>query len=376
MRAVVDAFTRLTGHRPEGVWSSPGRVNLIGDHTDYNDGLVLPVAIDRSATLAARVRDDGLVRCASLQMRDEVTVAVVEIVPGRVNGWASYPLGVLWAMDQAGPAVPGLDIVIDSEIPVGAGLGSSAAVEVALALAVAELSGRELGHDELARCCQAGEQSVAGAPTGLMDQLAVLDGRAGHALFLDCRSLARELVPFAVDDAAAMLLVIDTIVVHGTSGAGYRARRDECARAAQHLGVPSLREATLDDVNSQLTGVMQRRARHVITENDRVAHTAELLRGGELREIGPLLVASHASLRDDFEVSCSELDLAVEAATAAGAWGARMTGAGFGGCAIALVPSEAVDDVAHAVRVAFARQRYAAPTIFPVTTADGARRCG
>ena len=302
-------------------------------------------------------------------------MAVADIAPGRVEGWAAYPFGVLWAMGQAGVAVPGFDIVIDSSVPVGAGLGSSAAVEVALALMVAELARAELTHDELARCCQAGEQSLAGAPTGLMDPLAVLESRAGHALFLDCRSLARELVPFGVDDASATVLVIDTTVVHGTGGAGYRSRRQECTQAARQLGVPSLREATLADVESRLTGVLQRRARHVVTENDRVARTAELLRGGDLREIGPLLVASHASLRDDYEVSCSELDLAVEAATAAGAWGARMTGAGFGGCAIALVSPERRDDVAEAVRVAFARQRYAAPNVFGVATADGAHRC-
>ncbi len=374
MNAVIEAFTRLTGHRPEGIWSAPGRVNLIGEHTDYNDGLVLPVAIDRTAMVAVRVRGDHVVRCTSLQMPTEATVAVRDIVPGRVEGWASYPLGVLWAMGRAGLAIPGMDLVIDSEVPVGAGLGSSAAVEVALALAVAELAGQELTHEDLARHCQAGEQAVAGAPTGLMDQLAVLDGRARRALFLDCRSLARELVPFDVDDTAATLLVIDTTVVHGTAGTGYRSRREECRQACRNLGVPSLRETTLAEVESRLSGVLQRRARHVVTENHRVAETAELLRRGELQRIGPLLEASHASLRDDFEVSCPELDLAVDAAIGAGAWGARMTGAGFGGCAIALVSTESVDQVADAVRAAFARQQYPEPTVFAVATADGAHR--
>jgi galactokinase len=373
--AVVDAFTRRTGHSAAGVWCSPGRVNLIGEHTDYNDGLVLPLAIDRSTWVAVGLRDDGLVHCVSLQMPGEVTVAVTDIVPGRVDGWASYPLGALWAMNRAGLPVPGIDVVIDSEIPIGAGLGSSAAVEVALGLAVADLAGAQLSADELARYCQAGEQSVAGAPTGLMDQLAVLESRTGHALFLDCRSLDRELVPFAVGDGAATLLVIDTGVVHGTSGGGYRARRDDCAQAARRLGVPSLREATLDDVDSRLTGVLQRRARHVVTENERVRRAAALLRDGETEQVGALLTAGHASLREDFEVSCPELDLAVDVAIGSGAWGARMTGAGFGGCAIALLPADRADDVAAAVRAAFAREGYAAPAVFPVTTADGAHRC-
>ncbi len=376
MTAVVDAFMRLTGHPPDGVWAAPGRVNLIGEHTDYNDGLVLPLAIDRAARVAVGRRGDRMVRCASQQTADEITVSVADIVPGGVAGWAAYPLGVLWAMHRAGLPVPGVDVVIDSDIPMGAGLGSSAAVEVGLALAVAELAGVVVSHDELARFCQAGEQAVAGAPTGLMDQLAVLDSAARHALFLDCRSLARELVPLATLGTSATLLVVDTTVVHGTSRPGYRARREECTEAARELGVTSLRDATLDGVHSQLSGVLQRRARHVVTENDRVARTAALLRADRLPQIGPLLAASHASLRDDFEVSCPELDLAVEAGLAAGAWGARMTGAGFGGCAIALAPSQRAEAVAEAVSGAFMRQGYATPKIFPVVTADGARRTG
>ncbi len=369
---VAGAFTRLTGHRPAGLWASPGRVNLIGEHTDYNDGLVLPMAIDRSATLAAGIRADRLVRCSSRQLTGEVTMALDGIVPGRVEGWARYPFGVLWAMARAGVEVPGLDIVIDSQISVGAGLGSSAAVEVALALAAAELSGAELTNDRLARLCHEGEESVAGAPTGVMDQLAVLECRSGHALLLDCRDLARELVPFG--GGVATIVVIDTTMVHDTAGAGYRARREECAEAVRRLGVRSLRETTLAEVDTRLTGVLRRRARHVVSENERVARTAELLRGGDLRRVGPLLSASHASLRDDYEVSCPELDLAVDASLSGGAWGARMTGAGFGGCAIALVPTDGREAVTAAVLEAFARQRYAVPAVFEVASADGAHR--
>ena len=373
--AVTDAFRRVTGHRPDGVWSSPGRINLIGEHTDYNDGLVLPLAIDRTARVAVGLRRDPAVRCTSLQFAGEVSTALGDIAPGRVGGWAAYPLGVLWAMARAGFPVPGVDLLIDSDIPAGAGLGSSAAVEVAIALAVAELSGQTLSSSDLARCCQAGEESIAGAPTGLMDQLAVLEGGIGHALLLDCRTLERELVPFHPAEAGATLLVIDTTVVHATSGEGYRARRDECRQAARELGVSSLRDASLEEVSSSLTGVLVRRARHVVTENARVARTADLLRSGGLRAIGELLDQSHASLRDDFEVSCPELDLAAETARSAGAWGARMTGAGFGGSAVALVPSGQGDAVTDALRTAFADGGYRAPTVFPVTTADGARRC-
>jgi galactokinase len=376
VEAVVEAHQRVAGRDPDGVWASPGRVNLIGEHTDYNDGLVLPLAIDRTARVAVSLRGDATVRCVSLQITGQVAMAVADITPGRARGWAAYPLGVLWALGRAGLAVPGLDLVIDSEVPVGAGLGSSAAVEVAVALAVTELTGQPLPADELARCCRAGEQAIAGAPTGLMDQLAVLEGRAGHALLLDCRSLGRELVPFEPADAEATLLVIDTTVTHATSGEGFWTRRDECARAAGELGVPSLRDADLEDVERRLAGVLARRARHVVTENRRVVQAAELLRGGALQALGPLLDASHASLRDDFEVSCAELDLAVEAARSAGAWGARMTGAGFGGCAIALVPSARCAALTDAVRTAFAEHAYRIPDVFAVTSAGGARRCG
>ncbi|HSP65707.1 MAG TPA: galactokinase [Candidatus Deferrimicrobium sp.] len=375
MSSVVDAFRRLTGHVPDGVWSSPGRANLIGEHTDYNQGLVLPWAIDRSARLAIGVRSDRTVRCASRQMAGEVTMAVDDILPGRVEGWARYPFGVLWAMVAAGADVPGCDVVIDSDVPVGAGLGSSAAVEVALALAVAELAGATFTRDELAHLCQAGEQSMAGAPTGLMDPLAVLESQAGYALLLDCRDLSRGLVPFAAGTDVTVL-VVDTRVVHDTAGAGYRARREECADAARLLRLPSLREATLAEVDSRLDGVLLRRARHVVTENERVARTAALLRAGQVRRVGPLLTASHASLRDDYQVSCPELDTAVDAAVAAGAWGARMTGAGFGGCAIALLSPASSEAVAEAARAAFARQGYAEPALFAVASADGARRVG
>jgi galactokinase len=351
-------------------------VNLIGDHTDYNDGLALPVSIHRSAVVAAGMRSDGVARCLSLQVRREVSVDLDGIAPGMPPVWASPLLGVIWALQRRGVAVPGVDVVVDSDIPIGGGLASSAALAVATALAVTELTGQRLAVDIVARCCQEGEALIAGAPTGLMDQLAVLEGRAGHAVFLDCRTLERNLVAFRPEDVSASVLVIDTAVPHSNAGAGYSTRRAESAQAAAKLGIASLRDATAAAVEERLHGVHRRRARHVVTENGRVSRAVDLLRRSRLREFGALLDESHESLRDDYEVSCDELDIAVEAARAAGAWGARMTGAGFGGCALALVPSGAHEAVTEAVEVAFARRRHRAPAVFEVSSADGARRCG
>jgi galactokinase len=370
----VAAFRRLTTAEPDGVWSAPGRVNLIGEHTDYSAGLVLPVTVDRALTVAARLRGDDVVRVVSLQVRGEVQMALGDIQPGHIHGWASYPLGTIWALQQAGFAIGGVDLVFDSDIPIGGGLASSAALEVATGLALSELSGQPMTPLELARCCQAGENSIAGAPTGVMDQAALLCGGAGHALLLDCRTLTTELLPWRPHDVGLALLVIDTGVRHANSGPGYRARHQQCAQAAAALGVATLRDATADSVSRILTGVLQRRAAHVVGENQRVAEVAALLRAQRLREVGPLFDASHASLRDDYQVSCPELDLAVDAARTAGAVGARMTGGGFGGSAIALVDLAGVATVSMAVAEAFARRGYRSPRIFAVVAAAGAHR--
>jgi galactokinase len=373
--AAVAAYQQMTRRMPDGVWSSPGRVNLIGDHTDYNDGLALPVAIDRSAVVAAGLRDDLLVRCASRQMAAEVAVALDDIGPGVAAGWASPVLGALWGLRRAGVALPGIDLVVDSDIPLGGGLASSAALAVGVALAVTELTGQRIAHDDLARCCRNGEAAIGGAPTGLLDQLAVLSGRAGHAVFLDCQNLDRELIAFRPAEVSAALVVIDTAVPHSNSGAGYRARREQSAQAAAVLGVHSLRDATEQAVEQHLHGMLQRRARHVVTENARVRRIVDLLRTGQVHAIGGVLDESHASLRDDYEVSSPELDVAVVAAREGGAWGARLTGAGLGGCALALVPEYARETLAGSVHAAFARQGFGTPTVFEVSTADGARRC-
>jgi galactokinase len=371
--AAVAAFRQRTAAEPAGAWTAPGRVNLIGEHTDYSGGLVLPIAVDRAVVVAAGLRDDEVVRLASLQVPGEVRMSLSEIQVGDITGWASYPLGTLWALHRAGIALCGIDLVFDSDIPLGGGLASSAALEVATALAYTELSEQQMSMLALAQCCQAGENAIAHAPTGVMDQVVVLGGRAGHALLLDCRTLTSEQVAWRPDTSSLALVVIDTAVRHDNSAAGYRSRREQCAQASAALGVHTLRDATIESV-ATLPFMLQRRARHVVTENQRVIEVAALLRAGRIADVGALLDAGHASLRDDHEVSCAELDLAVEVARGAGALGARMTGGGFGGCAIALVHIDRVDVVSAAVRAAFADRRFRLPNIFAVISADGAHR--
>ncbi|MBG6180334.1 galactokinase [Arthrobacter sp. CAN_A1] len=372
------AFTERYGDEPAGVWAAPGRVNLIGEHTDYNEGFVLPFAIDHSTRVAAALRTDRTVRVAStFSGAGEVTVNLDELQPGSVTGWAAYPVGVLWALEQAGHRLPGLDLLIDSSVPVGAGLSSSAAIECAVAVAANELAGTGLSAPELALVGQRAENEMVGAPTGVMDQSASLLGRSGHAVFLDCRSLKAQLVPLPLADAGLTLLVIDTRVSHSHSTGGYADRRASCERGAELMGVSSLRELRVADL-AEAAGTLDeetfRRVRHVVTENARVEDMVGILAAKGPGAIGALLDASHASMRDDFEISCPELDLAVDSARSNGALGARMTGGGFGGAAIALTPHDDVERVIAAVEEAFAAAGYAAPAIFAVLPADGAGR--
>jgi galactokinase len=403
-RRLAAAFRERTGRDPEGVWAAPGRVNLIGEHTDYNDGFVLPFAIDRVVLAAARRREDGRLRLWSLQPEKPADLELAEVGPGRPDGWSAYPAGVAWALGQAGVRIGGADLVVDGDVPAGAGLSSSAALECATAAALAELHGVRLDRRaptgsarrlddrldpewlaaseedtriRLATVARRAENEVVGVPSGAMDQMISMLGRAGHALFLDTRSLEVEQVPFRPETAGLRLVVIDTRAGHRLVDGAYADRRAACQAAAAALGVPALRDATLEQVEAA-AGVLGhhglRRARHVVTENARVLEAVELLRTGQLWRLGPLLAASHASLRDDFEVSSPELDTAVEAAAGAGAVGARMTGAGFGGSALALVPAGLVRRVADRVGVAFADAGLAAPEVFAVTPSDGARR--
>lgn len=371
---LVEAFSLRYGRPPAGIWQAPGRVNLMGEHTDYNDGFVLPAALDRTTMAAVAVREDGVARVFSTSEPDVVEIEMAGIGPGAVSGWSAYALGVLWALREEGVTVPGIDIGIDSVVPTGAGLSSSAALEGAVALAVAELSTATLDRKALAQACRRAENEVVGAPTGVMDQMAALCGRAGHALFLDCRSLAVEQVPLDLASADLALLVIDTKVKHALVEGAYADRRASCEEAARRLGVPALRDATVEQIEATLDGVLARRARHVATENARVLAAADRLRAGDPQAVGPLFDASHRSMRDDFAISAPELDVAVQAAQTAGALGARMTGGGFGGSAIALTPAASVPAVRRSVTTAFEDAGLAAPEIFDVIPGDGASR--
>ncbi|WP_336710964.1 galactokinase [Arthrobacter sp. USHLN218] len=372
-------FTTRYGSAPGGLWAAPGRVNLIGEHTDYNRGLALPLAIDRSTVAAAALRRDGTVRVSTSlpDKNDGVSLPAAEISPGAVSGWAAYPLGVVWAFAAAGFPVPGLDLHLETDVPLGAGLSSSAAVECAVAAALDDLLGTGLGSAGLARLCHRAENEMAGAPTGLLDQTASLGGRRGHALLVDFRSGATRPVPLRLQESGLVLLVMDTKVTHAHSGGGYAERRRDCERAAALLGVGSLRELSGDDLagaEARLDAPAFRLARHVVTENERVERVVQLLEACGPGSIGPLLTHGHASLRDDYEVSCPELDLAVDTALGRGALGARMTGGGFGGSALALVPRSSAAAVANAVVNAFQAAGHARPDIFPVAPADGAAR--
>jgi galactokinase len=377
---LAGAFTALTGGPPEGIWSAPGRVNLIGEHTDYNDGFVLPFALPMRAAVAAARRSDGRLTVRSLQRPGEVAdLPVAALRPGHPAGSAAYVAGVAWALRAAGHPVSGLDLVIDSAVPAGSGLSSSAAIECATALAVTALSGIRLPLAGLAGLARRAENEFVGVPCGMMDQMASMLARAGHALFLDTRTCAAEHVPLDLAASDHVLLVIDTRVRHELADSGYADRFASCAEAARLLGVTALRDvpqAGLPDALARLAAapVLARRVRHVVTENARVLATVKLLRAGRLAAIGPLLTASHASLRDDFEVSAPELDTAVTAALGAGALGARLTGGGFGGSAIALLPAARAAAVAGAVTAAAGQAGYPAPAIGPAVPSAGARQ--
>jgi galactokinase len=377
-RTAAAAFAESFGRPPAGVWSAPGRVNLMGEHTDYNRGLCLPMALPRRTWVAAARRDDDLLRVRSLQVAEPVTIDLSEVGPGSPLGWGAYAAGVLWALRGAGHVVGGLDLLVDGRVPLGAGLSSSAALECATALAAVDVFGLDglqgpAGLADLARLCARAENDIALAPTGGMDQSVALLGSEGHALLLDFWDDTSTQVPFDLAGADLTVLVMDTRAEHALVDGQYGNRRSECRAAAGALGVSSLRQATADAVERLADPLLRRRARHVVSEVSRVSTTVELLRHGDFRGLGEVFDASHASMRDDFEISCLELDLAVERSRAAGAWAARMTGGGFGGSAIAVVEAREADAVTAAVERAFSDAGLRSPSCF-TARAEGAGR--
>ncbi len=373
-------FVALFGYEPGGLWSAPGRVNLIGEHTDYNEGFVLPFAINRRTVVALALRDDRLARVASSFADEVVEIDLAELSPEHLRGWSAYPLGVAWALGERGAdltAVPGFDIFIESDVPVGAGLSSSAAIECAVAIALNDVWRLRLDRPSLALVGQLAENRVVGAPTGIMDQSASLLGQKDSAVFLDCRSLESEIIDLGFAAAGLVLLIIDTGVSHSHATGGYAERRASCELGARMLGVESLRDLSVDDLpraRELLDDVTFRRVRHVVTENQRVLDTVATLKESGPGAIGDLLDASHRSMRDDFDISVRELDLAVETAQANGAIGARMTGGGFGGAAIALIASGDLSRLQVAIDGAFAEHGFGQPDTFVVTAAKGASR--
>ncbi|MGH3765523.1 MAG: galactokinase [Pseudonocardiaceae bacterium] len=364
--ALRAAFRAAFGRDPDGLWAAPGRVNLIGEHVDYAGGLCLPLALPLRTVVAVAVRDDGQLRLRSLHPDAEPWDGLLAGVgPGHPPGWAGYPAGVIWAL---GHPAGGVDLLVGDSVPPGAGLASSAALECAVALAVDALCGlgqamTSAGRAGLATACRRAENEVVGAPTGGMDQLASLCATAGHALLLDCRDQTMRQIPLDLATAGLVLLVVDTRAPHRIVDGHYAARRRSAKQAATELGVLSLREASPEQVESLTDPLLRRRARHVVTEITRVRDVVALLESGSYGDIGPLLNASHTSLRDDLEVSSPELDCAVDAACAAGAAGARMTGGGFGGSALILVGQHSATAVTRAVRAAAAHHGYPAPAV-------------
>ncbi|MQS39857.1 galactokinase [Streptomyces katsurahamanus] len=365
-----------------GVWAAPGRVNLIGEHTDYNDGLVMPFALDRTVVATASRRRDGVLRLSSTGTGgryETVELRVAELAPGHgPRGWTDYPAGVVWALREAGCPVGGADLHYESTLPPGAGLSSSAALEVVTALALDELYGLGLERQRLAGLCHRAENRYAGAPTGIMDQTASACCVEGHALHLDTRDLSRRQIPLDLAAHGLCLLLVDTGVKHSHATGEYGRRRAGCETAARTLGVRALRDIGYEELPEALERLpdpgIRALTRHVVTENRRVERAADALTAGDPRALGPLLTEGHASLRDDFRVSCPELDLAVETSLTAGALGARMTGGGFGGSAIVLTPLPERASVTEAVRRAFAEASHGEPGISPVQPSGGARR--
>jgi galactokinase len=374
---ICDWFAGHYGQPPDGAWRAPGRVNIIGEHTDYNDGFVLPMALSEGVTVCAARRADNHLVVMSRQA-GLAEVQLDDLAPGSVTGWFAYVAGVAWALQQAGYLTGGANIALDSDLAAGAGLSSSAALECAIALALTELCGLTVPRPDLVRIAHRAENDFVGVPTGIMDQSAALLCRAGHALLLDCRTACAAAMPLDLAAAGRCLMIIDTRTRHALSDGRYAERRRECEVAARMLGVPTLRDVSGGP--RQLAGIseehIRRRARHVIEENCRVLQTAELLQDGYVALAGRLMTDSHHSLRGNFDVSWPQADAAVEAALTAGADGARMIGGGFGGSVLALLPVGLTASVTTSVSRVFTQARWQQPAFTLAQPSSSACRVG
>lgn len=351
-------------------WFAPGRINLVGEHLDYNGGPVLPIAIERGVRVKARARTDSTV-CVWTTLNHDQGTFDVSVARGEVDGWLAYVAGVFWALAEVGHRVPGFDLVIEADVPAGAGLASSAALECAIASAVNEMAALGLTGTEVATIANRAEVEFVAVPCGPMDQLVSVGATAGHAQFIECAPERSKHVPADWHAAGLSLVLIDTGGRRSLNDGRYATRRDECAEAAKSLGLTELAKAGPDAVLRLDDGILKARARHVITETARTRGAVKAMATGAWQQFGAILTASHESLRDDFDVSCLELDLAVETAMGAGALGARMTGAGFAGCAIALVPAEGVEAVNEQLAAAFTDAQRPLPHSFVARPSAG-----
>jgi galactokinase len=372
MSQIEKKFLQTFGEEPDLVAAAPGRVNLIGEHIDYSDGFVLPFAIKDRTLVAARKRNDSTVRIASAQRRNKiVTVDIGKVKPGFKGEWERYALGVLWALGVK----EGVDLLIDGHVPLGAGLSSSAALECSVATAMNHLFDLGFNLEELARLTQKAENQYVGVPCGIMDQSVSLMATQGSALLLDCRDLSTKNIPFDVASSGLELLIIDTQAHHALTDGGYAERRASCESAVAKLGITSLRELTMDKLEKSrglLTETEFVRARHAVTEMKRVLECVDALGTSDFEKVGELINQSHASLRDDYTVSCPELDTAVDAALAAGALGSRMVGGGFGGSAIALIQASKTTETIKAIEKGFSSKGFKAPRFFTSLPSQGA----
>ena len=370
---ITELFAKGFGYPPEVVASAPGRVNLIGEHIDYSEGFVLPFAIDAVTKCAIAKRDDEKIRIISAQKKNEVIESNLEAIAAKEgSAWSRYIYGVIWAMEIE----TGLDIYIDGKVPLGAGLSSSAALECSLATALNHLFHLEKTLPELARLTQRAENDYVGVPCGIMDQSISLMARAGYGLLLDCQDLSTRHIKIDFASSSLRLLIIDTQAHHALTDGGYAKRRESCEQVVKIFSIPSLRQLSMESLlahKTKLSDIQFKRARHGVSEMLRVLDAVKALEAEDFEALGQLLNQSHNSLRDDYEVSCPELDLAVETALHSGALGARMVGGGFGGSAIALIKESDAGTISSTIERAFAKSGFKAPRFFDSLPSDGAK---